>query len=69
VALHLTFERQRVPMLDASTLDDRTRPAPDRSTATFLRYLSCSRWRPDASGLSAHDPAPMSPRLRRRRRR
>jgi hypothetical protein len=39
VALRLTLERQRVPMLDASTLEDRTRPVLYRLAAARLRYF------------------------------
>ena len=52
VALRLTLERQRVPMLDASTLEDRTRPALYRLAAARLRYF----WSP-ASRID-HDRAP-----------
>jgi hypothetical protein len=43
VASNITFSRQRVPMVDSSTLDDRTRPALEDpgSTSARLRY---SQW-------------------------
>ena len=45
MALHLLPSRQRVPMLDASTLEDRTRPALDGTVGARLRYFSWPRWR------------------------
>ena len=45
--LHLTLSRQRVPMLDASTLDDRTRPVLDGSAAARLRYFTWWHWHAD----------------------
>jgi len=48
VTLHLTFTHQRVPMLDASTLEDRTRPALDGSAEARLRYLSSPPWNAEA---------------------
>jgi hypothetical protein len=47
VALHLTPGRQRVPMLSASTLEDRTRPALDGTAAARLRYFSWPHWHED----------------------
>ena len=44
MALQLTLSRQRVPMLDASTLEDRTRPALDGSAASRLRYFPWAHW-------------------------
>ncbi len=41
MATHLLPSRQRVPMLDADTLEDRTRPALDGSASWRLRYF---RW-------------------------
>jgi len=38
--LHLTLTQQRVPMLSAATLEDRTRPALDGTIAARLRFAS-----------------------------
>ena len=65
VALHLSPSRQRVPMLDASTLEDRTRPALDGSAAARLRYFSWPHWR-EADFTPAHESCPTQARLGRR---
>lgn len=41
MAFKVTISRQRVPMLDVDTLEDRTRPALDGSASSRLRYF---RW-------------------------
>jgi hypothetical protein len=66
VALHLTLDRQRVPMLDASTLEDRTRPALDGSAASRLRYFSWSHWRAVENGVPSHQVMFSHARLGRR---
>ncbi len=66
MVLHLTLSRQRVPMLDASTLEDRTRPALDGSAAARLRYFSWSHWRPDLVHLPRHESMPRDASLARR---
>ncbi len=65
MALQLTLSRQRVPMLDASTLEDRTRPALDGSAAARLRYFSWPHWR-GADNAPAHELRPTQARLARR---
>jgi hypothetical protein len=59
-----SFGRQRVPMLDASTLDDRTRPvvAPTGWMARRLRILRRPRWTERPDGSVVHRVAPVDPR-------
>lgn len=66
MALHLIPGRQRVPMLSASTLEDRTRPALDGSASARLRYFSWPHWHEDEHQ-PAHEPWPTQVRLHRRR--
>ncbi len=40
VVLHLTLTQQRVPMLSAAALEDRTRPALDGTIAARLRFAA-----------------------------
>lgn len=65
VVLHLTPSRQRVPMLDASTLEDRTRPALDGTVAARLRYFSWPHWH-EQEFMPVHDLRPTWARLGRR---
>ena len=46
MALHVSLNRQRVPMIDASTLEDRTRPANVGIDAigARLRYYQWPTW-------------------------
>ena len=46
MAVAISFSRQRVPMLDASTLDDRTRPVVEPASwmSRRLRILHWSGW-------------------------
>lgn len=65
VALQSIYGRQRVPMLSASTLEDRTRPALDGSVAARLRYFSWPHWR-ESDHSPVHESRPTQARLRRR---
>lgn len=65
MAFELILSRQRVPMLDASTLEDRTRPALDGSAAARLRYFSWQHWRPNTEHPPRHAPMPTAARLGR----
>jgi hypothetical protein len=49
VANNITFSRQRVPMVDSSTLDDRTRPALEEPGSTHAR-LRYAQWMARPSG-------------------
>ena len=40
----ITHPRQRVPMVNATTLEDRTRPPLARSSASRARYMRRSEW-------------------------
>jgi hypothetical protein len=61
----ITLSRQRVPMLDATTLEGRTRPAVDGTdwVEARLRYLSWPTWsfRPDRA--PSFDISPNQARL------
>ncbi|MEX1295509.1 MAG: hypothetical protein AB1Z67_04985 [Candidatus Limnocylindrales bacterium] len=65
MALQLTLGRQRVPMLDASTLEDRTRPALDGSAAARLRFFSWPHWH-EEQHRPTHELRPTQARLGRR---
>jgi hypothetical protein len=65
VALHLMPDRQRVPMLSANKLEDRTRPALDGTAAARLRYFSWPHWH-EAEYQPSHEPWPTQVRLHRR---
>ena len=66
VASHLTLDRQRVPMLDASTLEERTRPALYGFAAARLRYFMSPRWPVDADHTPRHRPMLTAAKLARR---
>ena len=66
MALHLTMSRQRVPMLDASTLEDRTRPALDGTAAARLRYFSWPHWRAKGEHAPSQQVMPTAARFGRR---
>ena len=53
MATHLLPSRQRVPMLDADTLEVRTRPALDGSASWRLRYF---RWTTAADASERKEP-------------
>jgi hypothetical protein len=53
-------------MLDASTLEDRTRPALDGSVASRLRYFSWPHWRSMDEHVPSHQAMPTHARLGRR---
>ena len=61
----ISLSRQRVPMINASTLEDRTRPALDGSIAARLRYFSWPTWsdRPDRA--PSHQSMPTLARMGR----
>ena len=60
--IHLSVSRQRVPMIDASTLEDRTRPELDTSEPTRLR-LRFYRW---PTGIDGDvEPQTLGRRIRR----
>ncbi len=61
----MTLSRQRVPMLDASTLEDRTRPALDGSAASRLRYFPWPHWHSTDDRLPSPQVMPSRGRLRR----
>ena len=67
MAITLTPTRQRVPMINAATLEGRTRPALDGSAASRLRYFNWPTWAaaPD-HGPDTHQPRPTQARLGRR---
>ena len=44
MAINSVLSRQRVPMLNAATLEDRTRPALDGSAESRLRYFPWPTW-------------------------
>jgi len=44
MSINISLSRQRVLMIDASTLEDRTRPALDGSIGSRLRYFSWPSW-------------------------
>ena len=60
VANSIALRRQRVPMVDSSTLDDRTRPAREvsGSIAARLRY---SQWMSRSSGTERLASPPAAP--------
>ena len=64
--LHLTLSRQRVPMLDASTLEDRTRPVLDGAVAARLRYFTWMQWPPETRQLPQYESMVTAARLGRR---
>jgi len=57
--------RQRVPMINAATLEDRTRPALDGSAPSRLRYLRWPTWAGQAGRVAEHEQRPTQARLRR----
>jgi hypothetical protein len=63
MTVNVSISRQRVPMLDASTLEDRTRPALDGSIAARLRYFSWPNWASDAGHMTLHQARPTQARL------
>jgi hypothetical protein len=65
MVVNISLSRQRVPMLDASTLEDRTRPALDGSAASRLRYFSWPSWAAMDHTLT-HQQMPTQARLGRR---
>jgi len=66
VSINIVPSRQRVPMLTASTLEDRTRPALDGSASSRLRYFRWPTWMA-ATGEQASAPKrPTQARLGRR---
>ncbi len=67
LAPHITFSRQRVPMIDASTLEGRTRPALDGSIASRVRYFSWPSWTALTDQPASTQPRPIQARLGRRR--
>jgi hypothetical protein len=72
LAVATSFNRQRVPMLDASTLEDRTRPVvePAAWMSKRLRILHWSGWsqRVDRSPASRARRDPLYPGVPRFRR-
>jgi len=67
MALDISISRQRIPMVDASTLEDRTRPmAATGSSALRLRYFQWPNWSAAENQVSSHRSAPSQARLGRR---
>ena len=66
MALHLSLDRQRVPMLDASTLEDRTRPVLYDFAAARLRYFVSPNWPVEAQRAPRPRPMLTAPKLGRR---
>ncbi len=68
MALSINYSRQRVPMVDGSTLEDRTRPALEDSgsIATRLRFYQWPSWSPGADRTPSHQALPTQARLGRR---
>ena len=64
---NLNLSRQRVPMLDASTLEDRTRPAEDIGSARArLSYFQWPSWAAHFDRVPPHQSMPTQARLGRR---
>jgi hypothetical protein len=67
MTLNLSISRQRIPMVDASTLEDRTRPmATSGSSALRLRYFQWPSWSAAEDQDSSRHAAPSQARLGRR---
>lgn len=66
MAVNISLSHQRVPMLDASTLEDRTRPALDGSVASRLRYYSWPSWTGAIDRTPSHQQMPTQARMGRR---
>ena len=64
--VHLSFSRQRVPMLDASTLEDRTRPALGGTAGARLRLFSWPYWRFEDEPTPSHQRMLTAAKLGRR---
>ena len=64
--LTFTSSGQRVPMLSAAYLEDRTRPALDGSAASRLRYFRWPTWAAVASQQPVHELQPTQARMGRR---
>ena len=66
MAVNITLSRQRIPMLDATTLEDRTRPDLDGSMASRLRYTQWPSWSASFDRMPSHQRMPTQARLGRR---
>ncbi len=68
MAISLTVSRQRIPMVDGSTLEDRTRPAVDGpgSIATRLRFYQWPSWSAGLERSPSQQTMPTQARLGRR---
>ncbi len=66
MAVNIALSRQRIPMLDASTLEDRTRPDLDGSMASRLRYMQWPSWSASVDRTPSHQRLSTQARLGRR---
>ena len=67
VAINISISRQRIPMMDASILEDRTRPAESSDVAGLrLRYFRWPSWSSEAERTPSDRVLPTQARLGRR---
>jgi hypothetical protein len=66
VAVNISVNRQRIPMIDASILNERTQPAPEGSMAARLRYFQWRGWTGQTGRVPSHRVMPTQARLGRR---
>jgi hypothetical protein len=67
MAINISISRQRIPMMDASILDDRTRPLEGSdAAATRLRYFGWPSWSGKTDRMPSHQAMPTEARLGRR---
>lgn len=66
MSINISLSRQRVPMVDASTLEDRTRPVLDGSVGSRLRYFSWPSSLSATDRAPSHQPMPTRARMGRR---
>ena len=66
LSISISISRQRVPMINASTLEDRTRPALDGSISSRLRYFSWPSWSDGRERIASDQALPTQARTGRR---
>lgn len=63
----ITTRRQRIPMIDATTLEDRTRPPLEEGwLAPRLRFYQWPSWSPEPDRAGPNERRPTQARLGRR---